>query len=63
MKNRKSLMRMIAMFVAAVIVFELIPYFSNDSGLTAEAATLNVPSEWQKKIGNKSHTIFFSATK
>ena len=38
MKNRKSLMRMIAMFVAAVIVFELIPYFSNDSGLTAEAA-------------------------
>ena len=38
MKNRKSLMRMIAMFVAAVIVFELIPYFSSDSGLTAEAA-------------------------
>ena len=38
MKNRKSLMRMIAMFVAAVIVFELIPYFSSDSELTAEAA-------------------------
>lgn len=38
MKNRKSLMRIIAMFVAAVIVFELIPYFSSDSGLTAEAA-------------------------
>ncbi len=37
-KKRKSLIRFIAMFVAAVIVFELIPYFSNDSGLTAEAA-------------------------
>lgn len=38
MKKRKSLMRMIAMFVAAVMVFELIPYFSSDLELTAEAA-------------------------
>ena len=37
-KKRKSLIRFIAMFVAAVIVFELIPYFSSDSELTAEAA-------------------------
>ena len=37
-KKRKSLIRFIAMFVAAVIVFELIPYFSSDLELTAEAA-------------------------
>ena len=38
MKNRKSLMRMIAMFVAAVLVFELMPYLSDHAELTAEAA-------------------------
>ena len=37
-KKRKSLIRFIAMFVAAVLVFELMPYLSDHAELTAEAA-------------------------
>ena len=53
-KKRKSLIRFIAMFVAAVLVFELMPYLSDHAELTAEAAqTLSEfeQSRWNSILG------------
>ena len=53
-KKRKSLIRFIAMFVAAVFIFELLPYFSDGGELTAEAAqtlTQFEQSRWNSILG------------
>ena len=66
-KKRKSLIRFIAMFVAAVLVFELMPYLSDHAELTAEAAqTLSEfeQSRWNSILGAtfKEYTVTGNAT-
>lgn len=66
-KKRKSLIRFIAMFVAAVLVFELMPYLSDHAELTAEAAqTLSEfeQSRWNSILGAtfNEYTVTGNAT-